>query len=382
MKKIAFVFDLAYPFTKGGGEKRVYDFAKTLSNIHEVDILCMKWWEGKDRKEMGGVHYIAICPKVELYSKSGKRKLFPSVYFGLKTFLYLLRHDYDVVDFEVFPYFPLIFGKIAKKIKKNKFVIVGNWCECQDKIFWKKYSPNFWWMGEFLEYLCYSVSDKSVAISDFTADKMEKKYGRNKEIKILSPLMLDKKLIDSIENTLVKIYDLIYFGRLIRHKNIDKLLTITKKLIDKRVDVKTLIIGNGSQEQELKNIVQGMKLEKNVVFLDFIDSYEDLIRHIKMAKIFVFPSEREGFGISVVEANACGLPALVMNYSDNATKDLVKNGENGFVCEDYNELIQKAILLIGDKIKLKEMSQCAKNISLNYDREKNISAVLHFYQSI
>ena len=60
-----------------------------------------------------------------------------------------------------------------------------------------------------------------------------------------------------------------------------------------------------------------------------MENYDDLIGYMKSSKVFVLPSTREGFGIVVIEANACGFPVVVVNHKMNAATDLVVDGING-----------------------------------------------------
>ena len=55
----------------------------------------------------------------------------------------------------------------------------------------------------------------------------------------------------------------------------------------------------------------------------------DVADFYQMADIFVFPSLREGLGMALLEALACGLPALAMNTRGPA--DIIQNGQNGFL---------------------------------------------------
>ena len=67
---------------------------------------------------------------------------------------------------------------------------------------------------------------------------------------------------------------------------------------------------------------------------------------MKSSKVFILPSTREGFGIVVIEANACGIPVITIDHKDNAARDLIKKKKNGFVCQLNEEEIAKKILRI------------------------------------
>ncbi len=67
---------------------------------------------------------------------------------------------------------------------------------------------------------------------------------------------------------------------------------------------------------------------------------------MKSARVFVLPSDREGFGLVVLEANACGLPVITVRRPDNAAQNLVVEGKNGFIAELDDADLARTILLV------------------------------------
>lgn len=53
---------------------------------------------------------------------------------------------------------------------------------------------------------------------------------------------------------------------------------------------------------------------------------------IKSSRVLVLPSTREGFGVVLLEANACGIPVITLDHKDNAARDLIEEGKNGYTC--------------------------------------------------
>ena len=74
-----------------------------------------------------------------------------------------------------------------------------------------------------------------------------------------------------------------------------------------------------------------------MTFTGSIDRYEEVIARVKRAKLFVHPSTKEGGGsITLLEANACGLPAIVVRHPMGVDPSLVQDGRNGFWAEDLS----------------------------------------------
>jgi glycosyltransferase involved in cell wall biosynthesis len=61
---------------------------------------------------------------------------------------------------------------------------------------------------------------------------------------------------------------------------------------------------------------------------------------MKASKVFVFPSNREGFGLIALEANAAGLPVLTLDHPNNAATDLIRHGKNGYLFKDEKALVR------------------------------------------
>ncbi len=106
----------------------------------------------------------------------------------------------------------------------------------------------------------------------------------------------------------------IFVGTLQPRKNISKLLEAYSK-IDPKNDTTLVIVGKkGWMYIEIFDKVKNLKQEKSVFFTDFVPE-DDLPPLIAGARAYVLPSLLEGFGIPVIEAQACGTPTVVSNSS-------------------------------------------------------------------
>ena len=100
---------------------------------------------------------------------------------------------------------------------------------------------------------------------------------------------------------------------------------------------------------------------------------------MKSSKVFVLPSTREGFGIAVIEANACGIPVITIDHKDNAAKDLIEEGKNGFVCELDKEEIAKRIIRILKNNSDQTMKEFCKESVRKYDWNKIVDEIENIY---
>ncbi len=117
-------------------------------------------------------------------------------------------------------------------------------------------------------------------------------------------------------------------ARLSRQKNIGCAIKALNILVRKGLKLRLVIIGEGELAQELRGLVEKLRLSDYVEFHGFLRTH-DIIPEYDRSWIFVLPSVKEGFGLVVVEAQARGIPVLGAN--SGAIPELLKPGKTGFV---------------------------------------------------
>ena len=100
---------------------------------------------------------------------------------------------------------------------------------------------------------------------------------------------------------------------------------------------------------------------------------------MKSSKVFVLPSTREGFGIVVIEANVCGIPVITINHKDNAARDLIEEGKNGFVCQLNGEEIVKRIMRILINSSSRRIEETCVELAKKYDWDKIVDEIEEVY---
>jgi glycosyltransferase involved in cell wall biosynthesis len=93
-----------------------------------------------------------------------------------------------------------------------------------------------------------------------------------------------------------------------------------------------VILGDGPDLEATRERIRELGLSESVELTGRVD-HDELMRRIASATCLLHPSEREGYGMVVVEAVSLGTPAIVVRGSENAATELIEDGVNGFVVE-------------------------------------------------
>ncbi len=119
-------------------------------------------------------------------------------------------------------------------------------------------------------------------------------------------------------------FKFIYAGRVSKEKNIEMMLKAFSRLIDTGCDADLIIVGDGPQRDEL----QLKYNDPQIVFTGYLYG-EELAEIYASSDLFVFPSLTDTFGNVVLEAHACGLPAIVSN--EGGPQEIVESHGSGLV---------------------------------------------------
>jgi glycosyltransferase involved in cell wall biosynthesis len=371
--KIAFVYDVIYPYVKGGVEKRVWELAvRLVRHGNEVHIIGMKCWEGEEILIRDGVILHGICPSKKLYAH-GRRTIGEAVYFSIHLFFYLTKYHFDIIDCQQFPYLSCISTKIITVIKRTPLVIT--WHEVWGE-YWYTYLGSMGFFGKCTEHVISHLTPHVVAVSGTTAMNLAS-MGYQKKIRIITN-GVDLHRIDEIlphaEST-----DGIFAGRLIKEKHVDVLLQAWAILAQKESDYTLLVIGEGPELDRIQQCIHALSLDHYVRVIGFRNHHDELITRMKSAKVCVLPSTREGFGITALEALASGLPVVTVDNPANAIRDLITE-ENGFIStlspEDLAAKVHMALM------HHKDMKKACRETADSFDWDCIATDIEAYYRSI
>jgi glycosyltransferase involved in cell wall biosynthesis len=139
----------------------------------------------------------------------------------------------------------------------------------------------------------------------------------------------------------------LHVGRLKRYKATDHLLQATRLLKERGVRFTTAIVGGGGDKPRLEALAAKLGLGEQVQFTGFVPEAEK-VNWYRRAAVLVENSVKEGWGLIVMEANACGTPVVVANSP--GLRDSSRDGVNGLMYEYGNvpELAEKLARLLSD----------------------------------
>jgi glycosyltransferase involved in cell wall biosynthesis len=151
---------------------------------------------------------------------------------------------------------------------------------------------------------------------------------------------------------------IVHLGRLRRYKSVEVVLRAMLKVRERLPAAKLVIIGDGPRRPALEREAARLGLGESVRFAGFLGG-DALVEYLNRAHLLVNPSPKEGWGLTVVEANACGLPVVASDRP--GLRDSVRDGETGFLVPygDDGAFAAKSLMILGDRELWNRMSASA-----------------------
>lgn len=334
---VAMVTDAIYPYHRGGKELRYHELGYRLADRADVHIYTMKWWHGPKHQTQAGITLHALGRHRPLYA-GGRRSLAQAICFAFACFR-LLGHRFDVLEADHMPYLQIPVLRLVAILKRTPLVVT--WHEVWGRRYWCEYlgfAGNAAWL---VERLAMWLPDSIIAASPQTARRL-RPYVRPRTRVFVAPNGVD---VDVARSTWAagEPVDVVTVGRLMPHKRVDMLLRSIALLCAQGSPVTCRIIGDGPERDALHDLAETLGVADQIEFRHDVGDQKELYGLLKSATVFAFPSAREGFGIAVLEAIACGLPVVTTSAPDNVAQDLVGQSATGVVCAPSSEALAEAI---------------------------------------
>jgi len=187
------------------------------------------------------------------------------------------------------------------------------------------------------ERSAYEKYDVVVCVSKLVENVMKQHYGLSNTKTIYNPIDEERVLSLAKETSEWYIdtskFNLISVGRLEKVKGYDELIAVIKDVRNEGVDAHLWLVGEGTEEEKLKNFAKQAGVEKHITFTGFLINPYSLMSKMNL---FVCSSRAEGFSLVIAEAMLLGLPVISMNCA--GPRELIGDNRNGILCDSYEEL--------------------------------------------
>ena len=209
----------------------------------------------------------------------------------------------------------------------------------------------------FDERRSFNRADKIITVSNYMKKEVLRYLNHHKKIFVAAP-GIDKKYFLKMENNSSN--NLLSVGNIIPRKGY---ITLIKALSQIKDDWYLNIVGSTELDKkyfvELTLLIKKYKLENKISFLGMLPNKE-IVKYIKMSKIFVLPTTYEGFGMSILECSIAGLKIITTDLP--VLREVLKGKYTVFIKKNDIKALSKAI-----RINLNNESNIYKSI---YDKSK------------
>lgn len=342
------IINYEFPPLGGGGGVACYELAKELSKEHRVDYVTTGFKGLPPFEVVDGIN-VYRAPVLGRKDESTATLMsmllfFPSsVLAGLKL---CRKNHYDVINAHfVIPSGPA--GVLLSRLFRIPIIMSVYGGDIYDPS--KRSSPHRHFFTRKLITWLLNSSECIIAESNNIKELTERYYKPKKDIEVIpvgfrAPVFnpVSREELNLSSNDLI----IISIGRLVKRKGFDQAIRAIAGL--QHENVKYLLIGQGPEETDLKNLAKQLKVQDKVVFLGY-QPEDKKFQYLANADIYLLSSLHEGFGICLMEAMYSGLPIVATDNGGQA--DLLEEGRNALFAPtgDYKELARRIDAIAVDK---------------------------------
>jgi glycosyltransferase involved in cell wall biosynthesis len=294
---------LGRPVFSGGVETRTFYTAKYLAGSHEVVVFCRRRTGERIQEKQGNLLVKRLGHPTD-NSVATIASLWSRAWFIGQCLIESRVVQADIVEGSNFvallPAFLIAIGKRKPKVAWYPDVLLGNWQ--------RYFGPILGLIGSTTERCLLALPwDRIITISDPVASKLKKHGPAPAKISVVAcgiePDQFKRRFQKFSRPTICVV------SRLLSYKRVEEVIAALDSLREEIPDLRLEIVGEGPQEQKLKDQAESLGLAGRVSFKKKV-SQKELIRLIGCSHLLINPSLIEGFGIVLVEAAAAGTPYI------------------------------------------------------------------------
>ena len=336
----------------GGAEVHLHEIFSRIARMgHQVTLFCSSFSGAAAEETIDGIRVI----------RQGGRHLF-NFRVPVRYWRQFRREGYDVVidDMNKIPFFTPLF------VREPLVVLIHHLFETV--IFREIFFPLalYVYLAERAAVaLCRRRRVALFAVSPSTRARLIEKGLASEKIEIV-PNCVDHDLYRPGDVPRSRTPLIGYFGRLKRYKSVDHLIRAFGRICGKIPDANLIIIGEGDDRRSLEELAGKLGIREKVRFTGFVDEQQK-VRLLQEVWFLVNPSSVEGWGLTVIEANACGTAVIASDVP--GLRDAIRNGETGILYRygDIDGLAEKMTALIRDRESRERLGRDARAFAGEFD---------------
>jgi glycosyltransferase involved in cell wall biosynthesis len=338
----------------GGAEVHLFEiFSRLAARGHQVRLVCSGWdaaparvWlDGLEVRRVGGRNSFALLGRRAVRRAVRERR--PDVLVeDINKLPLFLASATDVPFCAIVPH---LFGGTA--FEEASWPIAATVWAAEQPLAWAYRRAAFH------------------AISESTRDDLVARGVEPRRVRVIHPGVDGAHYAPDPAGCRTTIPSFLYVGRLKRYKGIGLAIQALAVSRGHRPDLRLDIAGTGDHRRDLERLAARLGVADAVTFHGFVSDAEKLAL-LRATWANVFPSPKEGWGITVVEAAACGTPSLASDSP--GLRDSVRDGETGFLVPhgDVNALAARMLELASTPALVERLGRAARRFAeeLTWDR--------------
>ncbi len=172
---------------------------------------------------------------------------------------------------------------------------------------------------------------------------------------------------------------IIFVGRINKEKNIHLLIEHLTPFLIENKNYKLLLIGKGREEKRVRRFIKQYGLGKQIILIGAVP-WEEMYYYYRISDVFASISRSEVYPMTVIEALTAGIPAVLIN--DPIYKDVIVQGKNGFLIDNYEDIYKYIQKIIGNEKELQTFKRYTQETSITFSSSFFIEKIEAYYSEI
>ncbi len=338
----------------GGAEVHLQEIlSRLVSYGHQVDLLCSNFPGGAKVDNVDGI---------KIYRHGARLNFNWVAPFVMRKLIKANNYNVVIEDINKIPFYSPLYQKLptltviphlfSDAVFKEINFVLGSYIFIAEK-------PVGW----------IYRNNRFMVISKSTAGEVERKGIPRGNIDVVE-CGIDKEIYRfDPQITKFETPTILYVGRLKKYKSVETVIKALPAIREAIPDAQFIVVGQGDYQQTLMNLAVELGVQNSVIFKGFV-SEEEKVGYLRKAHLSIYPSLKEGWGLTNIEANACGTAVLASRVP--GLQDSVDENNSGLLFEygDIEQISTLATKILSDDPLRKSLEMGGLRWAANFSWEK------------